>query len=1138
MRIIYDTNRKEGRPDNKLKTTYKHIFISTIFTMKNNNLFRKFLALFLTGTMLAGVGCKDYDDDIDDINKKIDDLNAKVELKADASALQTISDKLKDVDFSKFVTDAELSQELAAYVKDADLEKKVGDLEFQTVTQVQDLIKGLQNEAQVKALIENQLKAADLWSKIGGEVKKGILEELAKNSELTTAVKNQAVAAVLAAITNDPAVKDIKTAISKIAGEEASEFVKEYMDVNNKAWIENVNSAAAEAVKNAESALSRQIISLISTQGYLKKSDLTAELGAFKQAIAQLQADVAALINRIQSLVNVPGTMDVSYGEAYTTMDFYKVGATPIGNGMVTLTYRVTPASLAKDLVDAYANGKATFAIVSEQIKTRAATATPAATITDVRFIEEGKFAVTATMSAEELGELYEKEDKWITLALSIENTVNPGTGAEDETASEVTNNVLSNFASIMPDEAQEIELGVYTKDEEPVAYDYATIEMPFNKQAVSKKTLLENTQLLASLDGGKTLMTLDNVNKLLGSKISIGAYTVTPKYYADASQSAEITDKTEIGKFILRVDNSKLVYDTKLATVDFRAAGVSGDVGKNVVCAHKIVINVDGKATTATIEAPQTYIITNQAGATFTFKETPKPLAWSYAFVKNGIAGQTATPEISDNIFGEIALVNDIDLPKDVTIEDIITLGNLDTDRSTVKVAGKEVDNDLGIRFTAFASQIAMGVKASVQADAYEWGKTYDIEYVYVYQNVDYKLKGQIAFGAAPAPVNYIVNNAIGYETKSVSKTWKDVYTANKAGFASEAEFAEAIFAATTDPATPAGITKLFNKANEKGKEIENTNGTEMTVTASTLKGVLNAKDITATGDKFEQKAEWTTWYGQKISVTFNYNVTIPDFDLRYNVGHVTDIAGVMTTVVEGLVNGTTNLWEWPNITLPTYFNEVDAEKYNFTFEVTSKDDKPNKGDKYAVVEGDKLDWSAANRNYVDIKAVVKIKDTNIQVASQPLRVEIQTPIKTLAQTKAIEVAYKTNEATTANMFENLQLIDADGKSWIEYNKDTKAWEAVTVGDGKTAYDVFQAKPEAAKNTAGIVFKMKSAEYADTPASDKDASAYIKITDNTLTYENNSATLLKDIIIKVTPSFTYQYGEITGEEMTITIKR
>lgn len=96
------------------------------------------------------------------------------------------------------------------------------------------------------------------------------------------------------------------------------------------------------------------------------------------------------------------------------------------------------------------------------------------------------------------------------------------------------------------------------------------------------------------------------------------------------------------------------------------------------------------------------------------------------------------------------------------------------------------------------------MGVKASVQADAYEWGKAYDIEYVYVYQNVDYKLKGQIAFGAAPAPVNYIVNNAIGYETKSVSKTWKDVYTANKAGFASEASSPRLFSAATTIPQRP----------------------------------------------------------------------------------------------------------------------------------------------------------------------------------------------------------------------------------------------------------------------------------------------------------------------------------------------
>lgn len=43
-----------------------------------NNLFKKFLAVFLTGTMLTGVGCKDYDDDIDKLNNRIDETNATV----------------------------------------------------------------------------------------------------------------------------------------------------------------------------------------------------------------------------------------------------------------------------------------------------------------------------------------------------------------------------------------------------------------------------------------------------------------------------------------------------------------------------------------------------------------------------------------------------------------------------------------------------------------------------------------------------------------------------------------------------------------------------------------------------------------------------------------------------------------------------------------------------------------------------------------------------------------------------------------------------------------------------------------------------------------------------------------------------
>ena len=47
------------------------------------------LALLLTGTMLAGVGCKDYDDDIDNLQKEVDDLKGQIELKADASAVSS-----------------------------------------------------------------------------------------------------------------------------------------------------------------------------------------------------------------------------------------------------------------------------------------------------------------------------------------------------------------------------------------------------------------------------------------------------------------------------------------------------------------------------------------------------------------------------------------------------------------------------------------------------------------------------------------------------------------------------------------------------------------------------------------------------------------------------------------------------------------------------------------------------------------------------------------------------------------------------------------------------------------------------------------------------------------------------------------
>ena len=122
--------------------------------------------MFLTGTMLAGVGCKDYDDDIDDLKGQINDLKGQVELKADASALKAVTDKLNGIDFSSFVTNSglqtELDKRLADYAKKSDLK------DWLTSDEVLKLIKaqGYQTKADVQKLIEeatkNQLTADDV----------------------------------------------------------------------------------------------------------------------------------------------------------------------------------------------------------------------------------------------------------------------------------------------------------------------------------------------------------------------------------------------------------------------------------------------------------------------------------------------------------------------------------------------------------------------------------------------------------------------------------------------------------------------------------------------------------------------------------------------------------------------------------------------------------------------------------------------------------------------------------------------------------------------------------------------------------------------------------------------------------------
>ena len=76
---------------------------------------KRLLNNLLYGALLLSVGtsvfsCKDYDDDINDLKGQIDDLKGKIELKADASALSSLQQKLEGINFDDFVKDAELDK--------------------------------------------------------------------------------------------------------------------------------------------------------------------------------------------------------------------------------------------------------------------------------------------------------------------------------------------------------------------------------------------------------------------------------------------------------------------------------------------------------------------------------------------------------------------------------------------------------------------------------------------------------------------------------------------------------------------------------------------------------------------------------------------------------------------------------------------------------------------------------------------------------------------------------------------------------------------------------------------------------------------------------------------------------------------
>lgn len=472
-----------------------------------HNLLRNFLALVLSGIMLAGVGCKNYDDDIDKINNRLDelyvtvaDLDEQIEsvrnaipnldaLNEEVAALRSELDGVKtDVASIDQKLEAigdvqaklnELSQELKDYVNGA-IQSSEETLRNElatkgAVSELEALIEGIQEDYKAE-LEEINNKLTALEGTVGELDFSGDIQEL---KDRLTALEGSAAAdadALAALVERVEALEGIGVLTKTDVNDLIDTQIKELLE--SKPWLgESLDDAIATYLKNNEYITNAALTGYVSLEDIIaemdkEQSDYAAALIAFIQA-NQTQIDanelqilvdgnqkkmselmnefsdrLFALENRIQSLVYVPSSLTETSNLIPVTpapyIDFGKDGKEYLGNQTLEMTFRVSPASLAKKIAD---EKEATVSIITRKVS-MSSTNGPAFTVESVTASEEneGEFTVKAT-TAYKFGS---DNDETLAIALNIK-IAGVTTGSEDEQTTHTGIDYTTSFLGLYP---------------------------------------------------------------------------------------------------------------------------------------------------------------------------------------------------------------------------------------------------------------------------------------------------------------------------------------------------------------------------------------------------------------------------------------------------------------------------------------------------------------------------------------------------------------------------------------------------------------------------------------------------------------------------------------------------------------
>lgn len=380
-------------PTGQQRTNHNKFNTTQLLSIMKKHFFKKFLALFLTGTMLTGVGCKDYDDDIDSINKKLDELET-VTIKDLQSQIDGVKSSVEAID---------------------DLTSRLSDLEgkVEGMGDVAQKLRDLENT--LKSYVDNAVKSSEETMR-NEFATKSALNDLISRLEKLEGVDVQSLI--------DAAIEEFKK--DSWLGEQINDYIANYKFDYDYVNAEGAADAVLKEIQAQNEEYKEAILALIGgAEGLtVSKSMLDDELQGYLKKIEELEQRVADLESRIQSLVYVPAYADgkvvfpASYAIQMTNEEsetsYFSLGAAE--KQQAELKFRVSPASLA---VESKLNTE-TLSIVTEEVMTRAEGA--AFTIDEVKEwnAAKGEFVVVVSTDYDYFEARLEEQPKTLAIALHV----------------------------------------------------------------------------------------------------------------------------------------------------------------------------------------------------------------------------------------------------------------------------------------------------------------------------------------------------------------------------------------------------------------------------------------------------------------------------------------------------------------------------------------------------------------------------------------------------------------------------------------------------------------------------------------------------------------------------------------------